>query len=112
MASQQRRVGGIVECDHNGLLFDSNVSFQTFKEMAGQMSGIPLREGRTQALAQLVKGSLGYQYHCQMTVADIEVERSGAVPAQSLIEFKELLDVPALRIVLGQSGNLRKLARA
>src|SRR6266568_72965 len=47
-----------------------------------------------------------------MTVADIEVERSGAVPAQSLIELEELLDLPSLRIVLGESGNLRTLGSA
>src|SRR6266496_4153425 len=57
-------------------------------------------------------GSLGHQHHCQVTVADIEVEGSGAVPAQSLIEFKELLDVPTLRIVPGQGGNLRTLGSA
>src|SRR6266581_583218 len=108
MASQQRGVWRIIERHHNGLLFDSNVSFQAFKEIAGQMSGVPLHEGRSQALPQLVDGGLGHQHHCQMTVADIQVERSGAVPAQSLIEFKELLDMPALWIVLGQSGNLRK----
>jgi len=94
------------------LLFDSNASFQTFKEIAGQMSGVPLHEGRTQPLPQLVDGSLGYQHHGQMIIADIEVERSGAVPAQSLIEFEELLDMPALRIVFDQSGNLRKLGSA
>jgi len=59
-----------------------------------------------------VNGALGDQNHAQMTIADIQVERSGAVPAQGLIEFKELLDMPALRIVLSQSGNSRKLGRA
>jgi hypothetical protein len=31
------------------------------------MSGIPLREGRAQALPQLVNASLSYQHHGQMT---------------------------------------------
>ena len=47
-----------------------------------------------------------------MTIANVQVERSGAVPTQSLIEFKELLDMPALGIVLGQSGDLGELCRA
>ena len=60
MASQQRGVWRIIERHHNGLLFDSNVSFQAFKEIAGQMSGIPREEGLTQPLPQLVDGGLGY----------------------------------------------------
>jgi len=55
-------------------------------KLAGQMSGIPLHERRTQALPQLVNGSLGYQHHRQMTIADIQVERSCTAPAQRLIE--------------------------
>ena len=58
-----------------------------------------------------MEGRLGDHPHRQMTVADIEVERSGAMPAQRLIEFKELLDLPALRKVLGQGGHLRQLGR-
>ena len=34
------------------------------------------------------------------------------MPAQSLIEFKELLDMPALGIILGQRGDLRELGGA
>ena len=112
MSLQERRVGRIVQRHDDGLLFDADVSFQPLKEIAGQMSRIPLRERQPQTLTQLVNGALGDQDHAQMTIADIQVERSGAVPAQGLIEFKELLDMPALRIVLSQSGNSRKLGRA
>ena len=34
------------------------------------------------------------------------------MPAQSLVEFKELLHMPALRIILGQGRDLRELGGA
>src|ERR1019366_614331 len=90
MVLKKRGIRRIVERDHNRFLLDPNVSLQALKEIAGQMSGIPLRERCTQSLPQLVNGGLGDQHHAQMSIANVEVERSGAVPAQRLIEFKEL----------------------
>src|SRR5207247_11434963 len=112
MVLEQGSVRRIVECDHNRLLLDPNVTFQAFKEVAGQVRGIPLHKGRAQALPQLVNGRLSDHHHSQMTVADIEVEGSSAVPTQRLVELEELLHMPALRIIPGQSRNLGKLGSA
>src|SRR6266545_3971752 len=63
MVLQQRGVGRVVKGNYNRFLLDPNVSFQTLKEIARQVSGIPLHEGRSQSLSQLMKGRLGYEHH-------------------------------------------------
>ncbi len=63
MVLQQRGVGRVVEGNYNRFLLDPNVSFQTLKEIARQVSGIPLHEGRPQSLSQLMNGRLGYEHH-------------------------------------------------
>jgi hypothetical protein len=52
-----------------------------------------------------MEGGLGDPGHGQMPVADIQVEGAGAVPAQRMVEFEELFDRPALRVVPGQDGD-------
>ena len=52
------------------------------------------------------------RHHAEMSIANVEIEGAGAVPAQRLIELEELLDVPTLRKVLGQGGNFASAARA
>jgi hypothetical protein len=61
--------------------------------------GVPLAEGLTQTLTHLVDGSLSQQRHSHVPVADVEVKRAGPMPTKGLIEFEELLNMPALGIV-------------
>ena len=91
---QERRVGRIVQRHDDGLLFDADVSFQALKEIAGQMSRIPLRERQPQTLPQLVKGALGDQNHAQMTIADIQVERSVKGLVREIVLFSAVLFTP------------------
>jgi hypothetical protein len=49
-----------------------------------------------------VNGSLSQQRHSHLPVADVEIERAGPMPTKGLIEFEELLDMPALGIMDGE----------
>jgi len=42
---------------------------------------------------------LGQQGHTHLSVADVEIERTGPMPTQGLVEFKKLFDMPALWIM-------------
>ena len=75
-----------------------------------RMGGVPLTEGLAQALTHLVNGSLSQQRHSHLPVADVEVERAGPMPPKGLIEFEELLDMPALGIMDGEILNFVPLS--
>lgn len=100
--AQELGIGSVVVSDHDGVVFDSQIAFDASEEVVGEVKAIPLAEGFSEALAQLVNGGLGEQSHGHLSVADVEVEGSSALPAESLIEFEELLDMPALGIGDGE----------
>src|ERR1035437_3070073 len=90
-------LGSVVISDQDRVLVDAHVAFQAAEQVAGEMDRIPLVEGRTQALAQLVDEPLGQQGQGHLSQPDVEVQGAGAFPAQVLIKAKELLDVPTIR---------------
>lgn len=100
--SQELRVWSVVVGDDDGVVFNSQIAFDAPKEILGEVEGIPLAEGFSEALAQLVNGGLGEQSHGHLSVADVEIEGSGALPAEGLIEFEEFFDMPALGIGNGE----------
>lgn len=57
---------------------------------------------QTQALPQLVEGSMGDEGQTHLPWAAAEVQGAGTFPGQILRSTKELLDVPALRIIVGE----------
>jgi hypothetical protein len=87
------------------IVFDAHIAFQSAENVSGQMGGVPLREGLAQALTHLVNGSLSQQRHSHLPVTDVEVERAGPMPPKGLIEFEELLDMPALGLMDGEILN-------
>ena len=61
-----------------------------------------MTKGFAQSLTHLVNSRLGHQRHGHLTVADVEIKRTGSMPTQSLVEFEKLFDMPALWIVNSQ----------
>ena len=102
-------VGGIVIGDDDRVLLHPHVTFQTTEDVLGQMGGVPVSEGRTQALAELMHDRLGHQRQGHVPVADVEVEGARPLPAQSLVEFEELFDMPPLRIMDAQIEHFRAI---
>ena len=114
MLAQLLSVGRVVESDHNGIVMNANVPIKTLKQAVGKMGRLPGAEGRTQTLAQPVNDGLGHQRHAYLAVANVQVQRAPAVPAQGLVGIKEFFDVPALGIVgdqLNQLSNNSELSR-
>lgn len=101
---------GVVVGDHDGVVVDANVAFEPVEKILGQMAGVPGLEGFGEALAELVESGLGEQGHGHLSVADVEVEGSGAVPSKVLVGVEEFLDAPALGIVAGEQRDLVVLA--
>src|ERR1700716_2190942 len=66
------------------------------------MRDIPVRKGFAQSLTHLVNSRLGHQGHGHLSVADVEIERTGPMPTQGLVEFEKLFDMPALWIMNSQ----------
>ena len=66
------------------------------------MAGFPGVEGRAKASAQWVDGGLGEKGQGHVAVADVEVERAGAFPAERLVGVEEFFDVPAVGEVAGE----------
>ena len=89
----------VVVGDKDGVIFDAYIAFQRAKNFSSQMCDIPLGKRLSQSLGHLMNGRLGQQGHAHLPVADIEIERTSPMPTQGLVEFKKLLDVPALWIV-------------
>lgn len=95
-------VGCVVVGHHDGVVDDLYRALQTAEEIVREMLGVPLCEGRAQALAQLVHESLRNHRQGHLAIADVQVEGAGPLPAEGLIELKKLLDVPTIRVVLGE----------
>src|SRR5512139_2145152 len=91
---------------------DPHIAFQTAEPILSQMEGIPLVEGRTQALPKLMDERLGQQGHNHLTQANMQIEGAGAFPAQALIKTVELFDVPTIRKVGSQGRYFRAGRRA
>src|ERR1700738_4846560 len=90
---------GVIVGDQNCIVLDTHVAFESAENVSGQVRGIPLRKGLAQSLTHLVNSRLGHQRHGHLSVTDVEVERTGPMPTQGLVEFEKLFDMPALRIV-------------
>lgn len=103
---------GVVISDDDRVLMDSDVSFQAAEKIPGKVRCVPLVIGRAQALAQLVNQRLRHQGHGHLAQADVQVERASALPAQILVETKELFDMPAIRKIARQGRHFRPLAGA
>ena len=61
-----------------------------------------MTKGFAQSLTHLVNSGLGQQRQGHLTVADVEIKRTGSMPTQGLVEFEKLFDIPALWIVNSQ----------
>ena len=48
-------VGGVIEGDEDGIVFDSHVPFEAGQERLGQMAGIPAGEGFSESASQLMQ---------------------------------------------------------
>ena len=85
--------------DQDCIVDNTQIAFEGTEDLSGQVSGIPLRKRAAESLAHLMNGSLSHQSHSHLSVADIEIERTGPMPTQGLVKFKKLFDVPALWIM-------------
>ena len=99
-------VGRIVEGDEDGIVVNADVAIESLEEIAPEMRGIPGSKGSTEALAELVGGGLSDESQGHLAVPDMEVEGSGAVPAERLIGLEELFNVPAFGIVVTKEWDI------
>lgn len=102
MRTKKIRMGGIIIGDEKGVVMNSDIAVQAGEEAFGQMVGIPMIIGRAQFLAQLVNDSLGEQGERHLPVANMKVERAGALPSQILIGVEEFFDMPSFGIGFNQ----------
>ena len=58
-----------------------------------------MRKGFAQSSAHLVNGRLGHQGHGHLSITDVEVKRTSPMPAQGLVKFEKLFEMPALWIM-------------
>lgn len=100
--AEQFDVGCVVEGDDEGVAPDPNVALQSREELLGKMRGIPIAHRGPQALAKLMEGRLGDEGQAHMAVADIQVEGTRSIPSEGLMVLEELLDMPSVRVILGQ----------
>ncbi len=91
---------------------DAHVPFQTAEEGLRQMDRVPLVKGFPQALAQLVEDRLRQHRQGHLPEPDVEIQGARTVPAEVLIEAKELLNVPMIRKTNRQGWHLRAGRRA
>jgi len=106
MLAQPLPVGGIMAGDDDGVVLHAHIACQAAENILRQMGGIPGGEGRAQALPELMDCRLGHQGQRHVPVTNVQVEGARPLPAQSLVEFEKLLDMPALRIMDAQVGDL------
>jgi len=104
--AQGRWVGRIIVGDDNRIVLHAHIAIQPAEEVLGQMGRLPMGKRRAEALAELLRRRLGQQRHGHVPVANVQVERARPLPAQSLVEIEEFLDMPPLRKVDAQVGNL------
>ena len=65
------------------------------------MGGVPLLQGLTYPLAQLVQGGLGEEGHGGLPIADVKVEGAGSFPPEVLVGVEERLGVQAYFVAGG-----------
>ena len=92
------------------LLLDPHVPFESLEVGRGHVLRVPTRRGRGEPLAQLIDRRLGDQGHRHLAIANVEIARPRAVPAQCLMSIEELLHVPALGKISGQLLDLVAIA--
>src|SRR4030043_2110530 len=63
------------------------------------MGGIPLIHGRSEPLSHHETGCLSDQGHRHLPIADVQIHGSCAMPPQSLVVFKKLLNVPSFWVM-------------
>src|ERR1700756_979381 len=99
MLAQKFLMWSVVVGDQDGIVKDTQVAFEGTEDLSGQVRGIPVRKRAAEPLAYLGDGRLSHQSHRHLSVADIEIERTGPMPTQGLVKFKKLFHMPALWIV-------------
>src|ERR1700738_2585521 len=102
LLAQQVLMWGVIVGNQDRIVLDTHIAFESAENVCGQVRGIPLRKGLAQSLTHLVNSRLGHQRHGHLSVADVEVERTGPMPTQGLVEFEKLFDMPALWIMNSQ----------
>jgi hypothetical protein len=85
--------------DQDGIVDHTQIAFEGTEDLSGQVSGIPVRKRSAKPLTHLMDGSLSHKSHRHLSVADIEIERTGPMPTQGLVKFKKLFDMPAFWIM-------------
>ena len=106
MVSKAFGVGCVVEGDEEGVVADAEVAVETGEESVGEMGGFPGVEGGAESLSQGMEAGLSQEGEGHASVADVEVEGSGAFPAEGLIGVEEFFDVPALGVMDGEVLDL------
>src|ERR1700738_601234 len=94
---------GVIVGDQNCIVLDTHVAFESAENVSGQVRGIPVRKGFAQSLTHLVNSRLGHQGHGHLSVTDVEVERTGPMPTQGLVEFYKIFATTGLWIMTHQS---------
>ena len=103
MRSQLFRLGGIVDGDEDGVaVLDAKVAVHASEDGGGEMGGVPGCERMVQTSAELMAGGLCEERHGCLSVADVEVEGSGAFPSHLLIGVEEFFDVPSFGEIQGE----------
>ena len=95
----------IVVGDHHRIVVNPQVSIESGQQVLSQVTGVPCGQGRGQALAELMEDGLGHEGQGHLSVADVEVEGSGALPSQGLVEIEKFFDAPALGKVAGELAD-------
>src|SRR5208282_3319800 len=86
LLAQTVSMWGVIVGDLDGIVLDADIAFQSAEKFSGYVRGIPLRKGFAQSLTHLVNSGLGHQGHGHLSVTDVEVERTGPMPTQGLVE--------------------------
>jgi len=95
-------IGRIVEGYDDGVVMNADIAIEPLEEIATEVRSTPGLEGDAETLTELVGGRLSDERHRHLSVADMEVEGSGAIPTESLIGLEELFDVPAFGVLRTQ----------
>ena len=71
------------------------------KNSDARCRAVPVLIRGAQTPTELVDHRLRQQGHRHLSITNIDIHRAAPSPAQALLEVEKLLDVPALRIVVG-----------
>lgn len=99
MRGEEVGVGGVVVGDDDGVIFDADIAVEAEKDILCEVLCVPGGVWRAETLSELMDDGLGEEGHSHLSVADVEIESSRAVPAELLVEVEELFDVPAFWVL-------------